>query len=437
MKAQLSTTQGLQRKLEIEVPKTVVSATFSKVYETIQRQVEIKGFRKGKAPIATIKTMYKGRVAGDVAQDLIQMHYAQALKEQNVTPINYPEFEFDDPSEDGEFKFSATFEIRPTIAVKKWEGLEVEKEKFVFKAEQMEKSIDNIRNGYAKQVDVLEDRPAQIGDVAIIDFEGLVDGKPLEHGSGTNHQLDLGAKQFIDGFEDGIVGMKIGGTKTLNLKFPDPYNSPELAGKAVEFKVKLNGLKKKETPAFDQDLLTQIGSKQTPDEYKKTIQADIEKSENKRIEDAFKNRLLKKLVEANPVDVPNSLMVEQKKSLVEDFKNRMQQQGMSPEAYQDYVTKWDADFGTTAKEMIQSSFLIDQIATDNNLICKSEDLDAKFAEYAQQTGIEEARVREWYSRPEQMNRLTYMITEDKVIKLLTSKAKIKEVDAKDIKEEAN
>ena len=111
MKAQLSTTQGLQRKLEIEVPKSVVSATFSKVYESIQRQVEIKGFRKGKAPIATIKTMYKGRVAGDVAQDLIQMHYALALKEQKITPINYPEFEFDDPAEDGEFKFSATFEI--------------------------------------------------------------------------------------------------------------------------------------------------------------------------------------------------------------------------------------------------------------------------------------------------------------------------------------
>ena len=146
---------------------------------------------------------------------------------------------------------------------------------------------------------------------------------------------------------------------------------------------------------------------------------------------------MKKLVAANPVDVPNSLLTEQKKTLVEDFRKRMEQQGMSPEAYEDYVTKWDGDFAATAKEMIQSSFLIDQIATDNNLICKSEDLDVKFAEYAQQTGIEESRVREWYSRPEQMNRLTYMITEDKVIKLVTSKAKIKEVDAKDLKEESN
>ena len=127
MKAQLSTTAGLQRKLEIEVPKSVVANSFSKVYGTIQRQVEIKGFRKGKAPLSTIKTMYKDRVAGDVAQDLIQMHYALALKEQSITPINYPEFEFDDPSENGDFKFSALFEVRPTVTAKKWEGIEVEK----------------------------------------------------------------------------------------------------------------------------------------------------------------------------------------------------------------------------------------------------------------------------------------------------------------------
>ncbi len=437
MKAQVQATEGLQRKLNVEIPQAVVTTSFNKVYESIQRQVEIKGFRKGKAPLSTIKTMYKGRVASDVAQDLIQTHYALAIKEQNITPINYPEFEFDDPTEEGEFKFTAIFEVRPTVSVKKWDGLEVDKEKFIFKAEQIEKSMDNIRKSYAKEVPVLEDRPAQNGDIAIIDFEGFVDGKPLEHGAGTDHSLELGAKQFIEGFEDGVVGMKVGGNKTLNLKFPDPYNAPELAGKAVEFKVTLKGLKKKDLPEFNQDLLTQMGSKQTVEEYKKQMQSDIEKSETKRIEDAFRNRLLKKLVQTNPVDVPNSLLMDQKKSLIEDFKNRMQQQGMTPDAYEDYVQKWDHDFANTAKEMIQSSFLIDQLATDHDLQCKSEDLDNKFKEYAQQTGIEEARVREWYNRPEQMNRLTYMITEEKVIKLLTSKAKVKEVDAKELKEESN
>jgi len=437
VKAQVQVTEGLQRKLNVELPAEVVKNAYNKVYQDIQRQVEIKGFRKGKAPLATVKLMYKDRVVGDVAQDLIQSHYSLALKQQSVEPISYPEFEFEDPKEDKDFSFTAIFDIRPEVTVKKWEGLEVEKEKLTFNQAQFDQVINNIRQSRAQLVDVLDDRAAQNGDVAIIDFEGFVDGKPLENGSGKGHNLELGAKQFIDGFEEGVVGMKINGTKTLSLKFPDPYHSVELAGKPVEFKVTLTALKKKELPELNDELLAQIGTKQTVEEFKKTLQEDIEQSEKKRIEDAFKNRMIKKLVAANPVEVPASLLKEQKASLVEDFKKRMQDQGMQEADFAAYVEKWDADFNKTAAEMIQSSFLIDKLSVDHNLTCTDEDLNTKFAEYAKQTGIEEARIKEWYSKPEQMSRLTYMITEEKVIKLLTEKAKIKEVDAKELKEEQN
>lgn len=437
MKAQLQVTEGLQRKINVEIPTEVVKSAFDKVYQSIQRNVEIKGFRKGKAPLTTIKTMYKDRVVGDVAQDLIQAHYPLALKDQKVEPINYPEFEFEDPKENAGFSFAAIFEIRPEVTVKKWEGLEVEKEKIIFNEKQFEQTITNIRQSRATLVDVLEDRAAQNGDTAILDFEGFVDGKPLENGTGKDHNLELGAKQFIDGFEDGVVGMKIGTVKTISLKFPDPYHSAELAGKPVEFKVTLNGLKKKVLPELNDELIAQIGAKQTVEEFKATLKTDIEQSEKKRVEDAFKNRVIKKLVEANPVDVPASLMKEQKATLVADFQKRMKDQGMQESEFDAYVQKWDADFAKTAAEMIQSSFLIDKLAVDHNMICNEEDLNTKYAEYAKQTGIEETRIREWYSKPEQMSRLTYMITEEKVIKMITDKAKIKEVDAKELKEEQN
>jgi trigger factor len=227
VKAQIQATQGLQRKLNIEISSNEVTQAFEKVYQTIQRQVEIKGFRKGKAPITTVKTMYKDRVVGDVAQDLIQSHYPEALKQEKVDPISYPEFEFEDPKENQDFKFTAIFDIRPEIKVKKWEGLEVEKEKFIFDDARMQQTVDNIRSSRASLVDVLEDRSAQMKDVAVIDFEGFVDGQPLPNGTGQNHQLELGAKQFIEGFEEGVVGMKINGQKTISLKFPDPYHSAE------------------------------------------------------------------------------------------------------------------------------------------------------------------------------------------------------------------
>lgn len=437
MKAQLQTADGLQRKINVEISQTAVQDAFSKVYQSIQRQVEIKGFRKGKAPITTIKTMYKDRVMGDVAQDLIQAHYPKALADQKVEPISYPEFEFEDPKENQDFKFTAIFDIRPEIKVKKWEGLEVEKEKFVFNDEQFEQSINNIRQTRAEVVDVLELRPAQNGDIAIIDFEGFVDGKPLENGKGVDHNLELGAKQFIEGFEEGVVGMSVEGNKTISLKFPDPYHSAELAGKPVDFKVTLKSLKKKQMPELNDELIAQIGAKQTVEEFKKSLRTDIENSDKKRIEDAFKNRLVKKLVVENPVQVPASLLKEQKATLIEDFKKRMKDQGMAEESFAEYIAKWDGDFSKTASEMIQSSFLIDKLAIDFNLACSEADLNAKYAEYATQTGMEEARIREWYASPEKSSRLSYMITEEKVINMIAAKAKVKEVDAKLLKEEQN
>lgn len=437
MKAQVQITEGLQRKINVEIPQNVVTTAFDKVYQSIQRNVQIKGFRKGKAPLSTIKSMYKTQVLGDVAQDLIQMHYPQAIKDNNIDPISYPEFEFEDPSEEKAFNFTAIIEVRPEVKIKKWEGLEVEKEKFVFNDAQFDQVLNNVRTSRAKTVDVLEVRPAQMGDVAVVDFEGFVNGAPLENGKGVDHNLELGSKQFIEGFEEGIVGMKVGDSKTIGLKFPDPYHSAEIAGKPVDFKVTLKALKKKELPELNEELLAQIGTKQTVEEFKKTLRDDIEQSDKKRIEDNFKNRLIKKMVAANPVEVPASLLKDQKASLIEDFKKRMSDQGMNETDFESYVQKWDADFAKTAAEMIQSSFLIDALATEHKLQCTKEDLDAKFTEYAKQTGLEEARIREWYAKPEQASRLTYMITEEKVLKLLTDKAKIKEVDAKELKEEQN
>ena len=437
MKAQVQITEGLQRKLNVEINQAVVKSAFEKAYQDIQRQVEIKGFRKGKAPLTTIRLMYKDRIQGDVAQDLISKHYPVALQDQKIEPISYPEFEFDDPTEEKDFMFAAIFDVRPEVKVKKWEGLEIEKEKYTFDPAKIDQVIANIRNSKAEFVPVLDDRPAQMGDAAIIDFEGIVNGKPLENGSGQDHNLELGSKQFIDGYEEGICGMKIGQVRTLDLKFPTPYHAKELEGQPVSFKVTLKSLKKKVLPEMTDDLLKTIGANQTVEEFKKTVQEDTEQTEKKRIEDSFKNRLLKKLVLANPVDVPASLMKEQKGSLIEDFKKRMTEQGMQPTEFEDYVQKWDSDFAKTAGEMIQSSFLIDKLSQEHNLICTQADLDNKYEEYSKQTGIEIARIKDWYNKPEQTSRLTYQITEEKVMKLLTEKAKIKEVDAKDIKEESN
>lgn len=434
MKTNLEQVSSLSRKLNVQVPQNVVQTTFDKVFKGIQKSVEIKGFRKGKAPITTIKSLYGDRVMQDVAQELIQSHYPQALSEHKLNPISYPEFEFEDPTELKDFSFSAVFDIRPEVTLKKYEGLSVEKEKFELEPKKVEDIINNIRKSRSTLDDVALPRPVKKGEIAVIDFEGFIDGNPLPNGSGTDHHLELGTNSFIEGFEEGVEGMTPGESRTLSLKFPEVYHAADIAGKPVQFKVTLKSIKQRVMPELTDELLKSMGAPGTVEEFKKTIAADIEQSEKKRIEDAFKNRLLKVLVDANPVDVPQSLMKEQKASLIADFEKRMQQEGMSEHDFNAYVEKWDADFAKTASEMIQASFLIDEIARKHDLLCKKEDIDARFDEYAKSTGIELEKIREFYKTPEQMSRLTYMITEDKVIKFLTQSASVKEVSKKDLKE---
>lgn len=435
MKSSLENVSKLERKLNIEVPATEVQAAFDKAFKGIQKHVSIKGFRKGKAPLNTVKSVYGDRVQQDVIQDIIQTHYAEALKEHSLDPVSYPTIEFDPIVADKDFQFTAEFEIRPEVKIEKLEGLTVQKEKIDFSDKTVEDTLEQIRTSRSETAPVLEDRPAQMGDTAVIDFKGYVDGKELENGAAEDHALELGSNTFIPGFEEGVVGMRPGANHRIKVSFPEGYHVAELAGKPVEFEVTLKELKKKVLPELNDEFAKQLGPYENLEALKKAIREDFETRENKRIKDDLKNRVMKALVDANPVEVPKALMVDQKKALVEDFEKRMQQQGMGKDQYEEYKQKWDADFEQTAAYMIQASFLVDKIAAEHNLRATAEDITAKLQEYAQQTGIDMARINEFYGEDDRKARLAYQITEEKVLDFVLAKAKVEEVSREELEKE--
>ncbi len=435
MKSNLETTSPLERKLNIEVPAAEVQAAFQRALSSVQKSVQVKGFRKGKAPLTTIRSIYGERLKQDVIQDIIQANYATALREHSLDPISFPTIEFDPMEDDKDFAFTAEFEVRPEVTLHQVEGLPVKKEKFEVTEKMINDTLEDIRKGRAEATPVLEDRPAQMGDVAVIDFEGFVDGAPLPGGQGENHELELGSNSFIPGFEEGVAGMRPGVTTTVKVNFPEPYHAPELSGKAAEFKVTLKSLKKKVLPELNDEFAKGLGQYDNLEALKTAIREDFEQREGKRIQDELKNRLMRVLVEKNPVQVPKALMAEQKKALVEDFQKRMQQQGMGADQFGDYKDKWDADFEQTASYMIQSSFLIDKLAAEKNLRATSSDIDVKLKEYAAQTGIEMSRLLEFYNEQDRKARLAYQVTEEKVLDYLISKANVQEVSKEEIEKE--
>jgi trigger factor len=427
MKTQVEKVSNLERKLNIEVPITVVNSTFDRFFKKYQKSSEIKGFRKGKAPLDTVRSIYGDRVRQEVVQELLQMGFTKGLDEHDLSPVNYPNFEFDEVKENENFAFSAAFEVGPDVQLNQYEDLDLLKEEYNFDETEVDKVLERIRASRAKNVPILEDRPAQLGDISVIDFEGFVDGKPLENGKGENFNLELGAKSFIEGFEEGVVGMKVGSQKTLALQFPENYQPAELAGKSVDFKVTLKSLNKKELPELTDELVKSLGGIESLEALRKNIKDDLEQTEKRRIESEFKDNLFKKLVQLNPIEVPPSLVAQQKEGLIKDFEKRMSEQGMGSEEFEDYLSKWDKDFERNAIEILQAAYISKAIAEKHELSAKKEDVENKIKEYAKTTGIEEKKVRDHFLRAEMAERFVHGITEEKVFAYVLSKAKITEV----------
>ncbi len=426
MKTSLEKISTLERKLNIEVPLSEVQAAFDNAFKQVQKQANIKGFRKGKAPLGTIKSIYGGRIKQDVIQDLIQKHYPKAVDEHSLDPIGYPAIEFDEFDDNKDFKFTAEFEIRPEVKVTQFDGLEVKKEKLGSSDKMVDDTLQSWRNMFAQTVPVLEDRPAQKGDVVVIDFSSDFELTGGGEKQITGHELELGSGQMIPGFEEGIEGMKIGSTKDVTAKFPDSYQVPELQGKDKVFKITVKEMKKKDLPALDDEFAKKMGQGQTLAELRERVSEDFKKREEYRIKEDLKSRLLRVLAEKNPVTVPKSLLTEQKNMLIKNFEQRLAQQGMSTKEYDAYKEKWDQDFSNTASFMIQSSFLIDELAKQHNLFVTKEELDqAIHANAGQMQGKKMDAEAEGNMR----RQMAYKLTEDKVVEFLIGKAKIKEVDA--------
>lgn len=434
MKVDLEKVSSLERKLNIEVPADKVTAAFNDAYKRVQRNAEIKGFRKGKAPINTIKSLFKERVVSDVINDLIQKHYSLALDQHQLNPISSPTIDIESQiDENANFKFTAQFEIRPDIPAVKYEGLEVLKEKVDVTNEMIDTYLDNMRKRSARLEPVTEKRPIGKDDFALIDFQGHDGETALDDVKGTDLPVKIGGGQFLPGFEEQLTGLEVGAEKTFNQAIPENYHHKPIAGKTIRFSVKVKDIRREILPEFDDEFAKKF-HKDSMDALKTSIREELNHEEQARIDEEFKKRLFNVIAKNNPVDIPPTLKEEQRKKLIEDFRHRMLSQGMNESEFSQYQKDWEGDFDKTATFMVHTYFIVDKIAKDNNLRATADDIENKIAAHAQASGIELAKLRTYYNSADAQSRLSYQITEENVVKYLTDKVKVKEVEKSKIKD---
>ena len=431
MKSQIIENKGLKRIIKVELDKTEVTAALEKEFVKIQRTVELKGFRKGKAPMDQVKAMYGGKVSQTVLEGLVNENYFNALDEHKLQPIAMPKIDVDKKEDntsptDGGFSFTAEFEVKPEIELKDLTKLSVTKGKIDVTDEQIDAVLQKAAENKAKVAAVAVERPAQMKDWVKIDFEGILSSTntPVENGSAKDFLLELGGKSLIEGFEEGIVGMKNGETKTLSLKFPEGYFQNDLAGAPVDFKVTLSSVNTKDFPEMTDEFAKEVSGLDSLDAFKTQVKEDLAKKQEHANEQKLSDDLLTALEQMHEIDVPDSIISQQAESFKSTTTQRLTQQGMDEASVAEYHTKWESDYRNNALKSVKVSFLVEALATKEKLFPTEEDITVYYADLSEKTGIGMDKIKSYYGGPEKVRELEFKIMEENVVKFLKSKATI-------------
>lgn len=381
-------------ELVIEVGAAEFQVAIDKVYNRQKMKINIPGFRKGKAPRKMVEKMYGAEIFYEDAISLAYPSaYEDALKETGIKPVAYPQLEVLDVNADG-FTFKATITIKPEATVKEYKGLPVTKTEVKVTAADVKAELKPYIDRASRLVSV--ERKAKKGDTAVIDFEGFKDGEPFQGGKGENYSLELGSGSFVPGFEEQVIGMKAGDEKDLDITFPENY-TPELAGAAVVFKVKVHEVKEKQEPEVDDEFAKDVSEFDTLDEFKKDLGEKLKIRRQEQADRDFEAAVIDSLIEKLECDVPEAMVDYRAEKMLEDYANRIQSQGIG---FEDYLRMMGmtiddlrAQSKTTAERNVRSDLALEAVATAEGIETADSEVDAEIAKLAEQYKMEEDKVR--------------------------------------------
>ncbi|HPQ69124.1 MAG TPA: trigger factor [bacterium] len=414
----------VQTKLTLTIEAETVKKEMDKVFRQIRREAAVPGFRPGKAPMSMLQRKYGDYAEDEVKNNLVGPELAKAIDENHLRIAGSPEVEKNEIGEDGVLTVVAVFETHPEVELNEYKGLEITREKAQVLPAAVDGRLSGLRESTATVVDVTDHDAAQDGDLAKIDFEGKIDGEPFEGGAAQGHVLTLGAKQFIPGFEEGVIGMKVGETKDVALTMPADYWEKKLAGKDVVFTVTLHALQTKELPELDDEFAKDTGEAETLDELKQKIHDQILKQEEARTERQARKELIKKLVERHPIEVPPSIVKDQIEYSIQRMKMQMQMFGMPMPDDPAADDRMRERFADESKQEVQASFILAAIAKAENIELTEEDVELELQHIADEQQRPVAEISAYYQKQNLMGGLRERLMEEKVTDFLFAAAKV-------------
>lgn len=398
MSLQVEKLEKNMAKLTIEVPAEELEKAMQNAYLKAKNRITIPGFRKGKAPRKMIEQMYgKGIFLEDAANALIPEQYSKALEECDLEIVSQPEIDVTQIEPGKAFIFTAEVAVKPEVTLGEYKGLEVPKSETEVTDEEIEAELKKEQEKNSRTITV-EDRGAENGDIATIDFEGFVDGTAFEGGKGTDYPLTLGSGSFIPGFEDQLVGAKAGDYVEVNVTFPEEYQSKDLAGKAAVFQCDVKKVETKELPELDDDFAQDVSEFDTLAEYKEDIKKNLTERKEKEARTAKENAAVDKAIENAQMEIPDAMIETQISQMLDDFSRRMQAQGLTMEQYMQFTgltaDKMREEMKPQALKRIQTRLVLEKIAETENIQPSEEEVNEEISKMAEMYKMEADKLKE-------------------------------------------
>jgi len=386
---------GNQANITIDIDKEMMEKGVNAAYMKARKQIQIPGFRKGKAPRKMIEALYGAHVFyEDGLEDIFPEVYEECVAKQDVKAIGRPSLTDMNINEDGSVTITLSTDVYPEVTLGDYKGLEVEKTEVSVSDEQVQAELDRMAQNVASTETV--ERAAQMGDTANIDFEGFDNGVPFDGGKGDNFDLKLGSGSFVPGFEEQIVGMTAGEEKDIDITFPEDYHA-ELAGKAVVFHVKLNKVTETVVPAQDDEFAKDVSEFDTLEELKADVRAKALESAQKQADSAFEQACVEKAAENVTVDMPNALIESELDTQMERFGYQLQMSGYSMEQYAKMmggdVSSMRNAFRPAAEKQAKINVMLEKIGEVENIEVSEDEINSELESLASQYQLELEKVK--------------------------------------------
>jgi trigger factor len=392
-----------------------------------QKNANLKGFRKGKAPLSMVQKFYGPQVESDALNRFVQNQLFEAINKEDIRVVGYPNFENMKYEAGKSVSFEAVVETFPEVTLNDMSKLSFTKDSAEVTDEDVDAQRKNFLNTKAETLEIEDESVAmENGHFAVLNFEGeLESGDKPDNMKGEDFVLEIGSGQFIPGFEEQMIGMKKGEKKTLTVTFPENYQAEDLQNADVKFHVELLEIKEKKYPEFTDELAVELGFESVDDFAVKT-KKNLADQKDKAAKQKLNQEILEKLVEENNFEVPVALVAEQEKHVKDDLKRNLSQQGFNDSMMEEYFVKWKDDLRAKAVFQVKSGLILDTFAKEHKIESGESDFDAKLEEVAATSGLGMDQVKSFYGADEKMkSNLMYAIREEKTFEKMYTMMKVK------------